>query len=160
MVLLNFLDGPDDPNAVPDDNNKGNDDAEFIQAQKSMNQGDLEKLSRYIDPAFLGATPDKEAKTADQYMLEEELNLVDSEEAMIMEDVDDAPQGPIMLEPREYQHELFCRARDENAIAVLDTGSGKTLIAVMLLRHAVHKEREERLQRRHVSPASIKRRVP
>ncbi|ORY95656.1 dicer-2 protein [Syncephalastrum racemosum] len=152
MVVLNFLDGPDDPNAEPsiNDNKDSNDeDAEFLLAQKSMNQVDEEKLSRYLDPAFLEVVPDNEAKIADQYMQEEELNLLESEEGMLMEDVDEAPQGPIMLEPREYQHELFRRARDENVIAVLDTGSGKTLIAVMLLKHIAYKEREERLQRRH-----------
>lgn len=36
---------------------------------------------------------------------------------------------------REYQQELFERAKEENIIAVLDTGLGKTLIAAMLIRH-------------------------
>jgi endoribonuclease Dicer len=38
---------------------------------------------------------------------------------------------------REYQQELFERAKDENIIAVLDTGMGKTLIAAMLIRHVL-----------------------
>lgn len=38
------------------------------------------------------------------------------------------------MEPREYQVELFEKARKSNTIAVLDTGSGKTLIAIMLIK--------------------------
>ncbi|KAL8861765.1 MAG: hypothetical protein Q9178_001966 [Gyalolechia marmorata] len=47
--------------------------------------------------------------------------------------------------PREYQLELFERAKQQNTIAVLDTGSGKTLIAVLLLRHILDQELEDRL---------------
>lgn len=46
--------------------------------------------------------------------------------------------------PRDYQTELFQRAKDENIIAVLDTGSGKTHIATLLLRHILEKELEDR----------------
>ncbi|CAL8578554.1 Dicer-like protein 1, variant 3 [Xanthoria parietina] len=46
--------------------------------------------------------------------------------------------------PREYQIELFERAKRQNTIAVLDTGSGKTLIAVLLLRHILDQELEDR----------------
>lgn len=38
------------------------------------------------------------------------------------------------LFPRAYQEEIFVEARERNIIAALDTGSGKTLIAVMLIR--------------------------
>ena len=66
----------------------------------------------------------------------------------------------IISDPREYQTELFERAKNENIIAVLDTGmslvatmetvtdlaigSGKTLIAVLLLRHIIDQELERR----------------
>ena len=43
----------------------------------------------------------------------------------------------IIDKAREYQQELFERAKDENVIAVLDTGMGKTLIAAMLIRHTL-----------------------
>ncbi|KAI9713595.1 MAG: Dicer-like protein 1 [Bogoriella megaspora] len=46
--------------------------------------------------------------------------------------------------PREYQLELFERAKQQNTIAVLDTGSGKTLIAVLLLRYTIEQELERR----------------
>ncbi|OLL23041.1 Dicer-like protein 1 [Neolecta irregularis DAH-3] len=44
---------------------------------------------------------------------------------------------PDVLDPRPYQRELFERARLHNTLAVMDTGSGKTLIACMLLKHAL-----------------------
>lgn len=53
---------------------------------------------------------------------------------------------PIITDPREYQIELFERAKAQNTIAVLDTGSGKTLIAVLLLRHIIDQELEDRRQ--------------
>ncbi|CRG84276.1 endoribonuclease Dicer [Talaromyces islandicus] len=43
-------------------------------------------------------------------------------------------------DPREYQIELYEKAKKENTIAVLDTGSGKTLIAVLLLKHIIQNE--------------------
>ena len=38
---------------------------------------------------------------------------------------------------RAYQEEIFDRARRENVIATLDTGTGKTLIAAMLIKWAL-----------------------
>ncbi|KAB8342706.1 hypothetical protein FH972_022306 [Carpinus fangiana] len=46
----------------------------------------------------------------------------------------------IIASPRDYQMELFERAKEQNTIAVLDTGSGKTLIAVLLLQHILDLE--------------------
>ncbi|RMJ25984.1 hypothetical protein PHISP_03162 [Aspergillus sp. HF37] len=52
--------------------------------------------------------------------------------------------GTGTLDPREYQIELFEKAKIQNTIAVLDTGSGKTLIAVLLLKHIIHDELNDR----------------
>lgn len=52
----------------------------------------------------------------------------------------------IITTPREYQLDLFQRATQQNTIAVLDTGSGKTLIAVLLLRHTIEAELQARLE--------------
>ncbi|EXJ84715.1 hypothetical protein A1O3_05385 [Capronia epimyces CBS 606.96] len=59
-------------------------------------------------------------------------------------------QGPdsIIDQAREYQQELFERAKEENTIAVLDTGSGKTLIAALLIRHFLQQELIDRSQGR------------
>lgn len=45
---------------------------------------------------------------------------------------------------RDYQTELFLRASEENIIAVLDTGTGKTHIATLLLRRILDQELEDR----------------
>jgi len=50
----------------------------------------------------------------------------------------------IISDPREYQLELFERAKLGNTLAVLDTGSGKTLIATLLIRHILDQELEDR----------------
>jgi endoribonuclease Dicer len=55
----------------------------------------------------------------------------------------------IISDPREYQMELFEIAKERNTIAVLDTGSGKTLIACLLIRHMVDQELESRMLGRH-----------
>jgi endoribonuclease Dicer len=52
----------------------------------------------------------------------------------------------IITNPREYQLELFLKAKDKNTIAVLNTGSGKTLIAALLLRHIIEEELLDREQ--------------
>lgn len=55
----------------------------------------------------------------------------------------------IISDPREYQMELFEIAKQRNTIAVLDTGSGKTLIACLLIRYMVDQELESRQLGRH-----------
>jgi endoribonuclease Dicer len=52
----------------------------------------------------------------------------------------------VITAPREYQTELFERAKEQNTIVVLDTGCGKTFIAVLLLRHMLEQELENRAQ--------------
>ncbi|KAG6085410.1 hypothetical protein E4U15_001268 [Claviceps sp. LM218 group G6] len=51
---------------------------------------------------------------------------------------------PIINSPRQYQLDLFERAKESNTIVVLDTGSGKTLIAALLLRHILDGELQRR----------------
>ncbi|KAG2217031.1 hypothetical protein INT45_003987 [Circinella minor] len=117
--------------------------------ENTMNSGDQEQLLRYIDPEFLDALPDRGAKNADQVFEQERYNLQDPDTPELLDDFDEQPQETKMLPPRDYQYELFQKAVDENVLAVLDTGSGKTLIAVMLIKHIAAKEREERLKRRN-----------
>ncbi|KAK3943840.1 hypothetical protein QBC46DRAFT_351128 [Diplogelasinospora grovesii] len=60
--------------------------------------------------------------------------------------VRDYENKKIITSPRDYQLELFELAKTQNTIAVLDTGSGKTLIAALLLRWTIQNELEDRAQ--------------
>ncbi|KAI9264913.1 hypothetical protein BDA99DRAFT_536411 [Phascolomyces articulosus] len=131
----------DDDNIIP-----------FIpeEIENTMNDGDQELLARYIDPEFLDALPDKTSKDADQALEQDRYNLEDpAEQPELLDDFNEQPMETQMLAPRDYQYELFQKAVEENVLAVLDTGSGKTLIAVMLIKYMAAKEREERLKRRN-----------
>jgi endoribonuclease Dicer len=44
------------------------------------------------------------------------------------------PESGDVLIPRQYQEEIFQKAQQRNVIAVLDTGSGKTLISALLIK--------------------------
>lgn len=81
----------------------------------------------------------KETKEADESTKEAH------EESLSIRDLLAKQQSSARItNPREYQMELFERAKERNIIAVLDTGSGKTFIATLLLRHIVDKELEDR----------------
>lgn len=41
----------------------------------------------------------------------------------------------MIISPRSYQLELYEHAKDYNSIMVLGTGSGKTFIAILLIKH-------------------------
>lgn len=56
------------------------------------------------------------------------------------------------LEPRDYQIELYERARAENTIAVLGTGTGKTLIACLLIKDILVQEKVRRINGMKVQP--------
>lgn len=59
------------------------------------------------------------------------------------------------LEPRDYQMELYERARRENTVAVLGTGTGKTLIACLLIKDILVQERVNRVAGLKVIPPSL-----
>jgi len=59
------------------------------------------------------------------------------------------------LEPRDYQMELYERARRENTIAVLGTGTGKTLIACLLIKDILVQERLNRVAGKKVQSLSL-----
>ncbi|KAF9112474.1 Dicer-like protein 1 [Mortierella sp. AM989] len=55
------------------------------------------------------------------------------------------------LVPRDYQVEMYEKALQRNIIAVMDTGSGKTLVAVMLINEMIKRERESPRTERRIS---------
>jgi endoribonuclease Dicer len=57
--------------------------------------------------------------------------------------VSDPPSGGALI-PRQYQEEIFLKAQQRNVIAVLDTGSGKTLISVLLIKWIAEQETSQK----------------
>ncbi|KAF9583828.1 Dicer-like protein 1, partial [Lunasporangiospora selenospora] len=55
-------------------------------------------------------------------------------------DIQEEKADPQLI-PRQYQSELFQRAQKGNVIAVMDTGSGKTLVSVLLIKEMLARER-------------------
>ncbi|KAL2023066.1 hypothetical protein VTK56DRAFT_3976 [Thermocarpiscus australiensis] len=70
--------------------------------------------------------------------------LIVDDDKSVQSLVRDFENKRIITSPRDYQLELFERAKTQNTIAVLDTGSGKTLIAALLLRWTIQNELEDR----------------
>ncbi|KAI4243412.1 MAG: hypothetical protein LQ352_007042 [Teloschistes flavicans] len=96
----------------------------------------------------------EDSRAFNKWRLRHATNFVDEEiklraraergDHLTVDDLIRNDQPRIIGDPREYQLELFERAKNQNVIAVLDTGSGKTLIAVLLLRHILDQELEDR----------------
>ena len=53
-------------------------------------------------------------------------------------------ENNITLSPRDYQNEIYKKALEENTIAVLETGAGKTLVSVLLIKHMLSIEQERK----------------
>jgi endoribonuclease Dicer len=80
-----------------------------------------------------------------QKEVDEAASKTPNEEQLSIKDILAKQETTIRItNPRDYQTELFQRAKSENVIAVLDTGSGKTHIATLLLRHVLDEELEDR----------------
>jgi len=54
------------------------------------------------------------------------------------------PEAGDVLIPRQYQEEIFLKAQQKNVIAVLDTGSGKTLISALLIKWIASQGRSQK----------------
>ncbi|KAL2200494.1 hypothetical protein P885DRAFT_27615 [Corynascus similis CBS 632.67] len=79
-----------------------------------------------------------------QHLLGNVENLIVDDDRTIQSLIKGSENKRIITSPRDYQLELFELAKTQNTIAVLDTGSGKTLIAALLLRWTIQNELEDR----------------
>jgi endoribonuclease Dicer len=80
-----------------------------------------------------------------QKEVDEAVSKSANEEQLSIRDILASQDSTVRItNPRDYQTELFLRAKAQNTIAVLDTGTGKTHIATLLLRHVLEEELENR----------------
>lgn len=86
----------------------------------------------------------KQAETVINESVKKVMKIEDEESLSLKTIMARQESTPIIESPRDYQFELFERAKKQNTIAVLDTGSGKTLIAVLLLRYIIDCELTDR----------------
>jgi len=135
------LDGELDEDLMMDD---GDDEDETPLADASNSRAEKRREQKAIFESWL------QTEAAQQPMRRRHKNGTESHEEVVDEHLSinkliaRQESTEIVKNPREYQLELFERAKKENTIAVLDTGSGKTLIAVLLIRWVIDQELESR----------------
>jgi endoribonuclease Dicer len=71
----------------------------------------------------------------------QDFNTFDSS-LLLLEDMEEGATVP-----RSYQMEMFHKAMAGNVIAVLDTGSGKTLISCLIIKHVHNIDFENKASR-------------
>lgn len=60
-----------------------------------------------------------------------------------MEDAAAPPSPAMLLNTRPYQQEMLDMSLRRNVIIALDTGSGKTHIAILRMKHEMERERNK-----------------
>lgn len=121
-------------------NGSDEDDSPILDAPK----GHMEKrrAQKAIFETWLQSDAAKEARKPkarldDRELADEQLSI-----HSLMAKQQDAE--PLIKHARDYQIELFERAKEQNVIACLSTGSGKTLVAALLLKWIIENELEDR----------------
>jgi endoribonuclease Dicer len=117
-------------------------DAAVDSSPVPLSSSEKRRVRKLHFESWLQSTAVKEIRTAAQ----DNNRSNAAEELSIRQLLASQETTQIITTPREYQLELFERATKQNTIAVLDTGSGKTLIAVLLLRHTITEELQARLE--------------
>lgn len=128
-----------------DDSGSGSDsDADIDPSPADLTSAQRRHARKFRFQSWLQNTAVKEIRTTVQDIKRSNAD----EELSISQLLASQETTQIITTPRDYQLDLFQRATQQNTIAVLDTGSGKTLIAVLLLRHTIEAEFQARLKGR------------
>ena len=127
------VEAPDGPDIDSDD--------EYDLPQPATTQGQRKRVQKALFESWLVSAEAQEAlkpKTRSARLTDT------ADEELSIQSLMAKHGTKIVTQPREYQLELFELAKKQNTIAVLDTGSGKTLIAVLLVRWIIDEELERR----------------
>lgn len=131
------------PEGIEHQHSADDSEEEIPQAGAPSNWAEKRRAQKAIFDSWITSSAGQEAmrpKTKDGRNRDE----VDEQQSIHSLLAQQQKGSQIVKNPREYQTELFERAKNENTIAVLDTGSGKTLIAVLLLRWIIDNDLESR----------------
>ncbi|KAI1505214.1 RNase3 domain-containing protein [Biscogniauxia marginata] len=135
--LIELQDPTDGPPSNDDDNPSSDDEL----TNEAPTPQVMAKTRRMLDSAQFEKWKRDKKQQASHSIAE---SAVRDERKSVTRLVREAESEKIIASPREYQIELFERAKQKNTIAVLDTGTGKTLIAALLLRYTIEQELEDR----------------
>ncbi|KAF2754590.1 dicer-like protein 1 [Pseudovirgaria hyperparasitica] len=129
-----------------DSNQGGDSDDDDVVEKHSSNDNETPTISekRRIENAVLKEYAEKLCARKTKTQIKEVLKTEKDESLSIRELLAKQETSKRIETPRDYQNELFEKAKEQNIIAVLDTGSGKTHIATLLLRWILDKELADR----------------
>jgi endoribonuclease Dicer len=132
----------------------GETDGATLDAEQDLNHSDDDQPGGASKPGQSTVRRMVQQNQFDQWLRKTHMRLTDASSESLDDGSDasipssdlvkDPSQKRIISTPREYQVELFERAKEKNLIVVLPTGTGKTLIAALLIRHTVEQELIER----------------
>lgn len=134
-----------DPRGASGDDDEGSDmDADIEESHGPSTSSEKQRFQNEIFRDFAARTTEKSAEKEVKDIEALELENAKDDDLSIRAILAKQENSARITNPRDYQTELFQRAKEENIIAVLDTGSGKTHIATLLLRHILDVELEAR----------------
>lgn len=133
--------------AIPEDEHRSDDSLESDDPSDGFPVSNLNERKRSQKATFekwLRSAAGRQAISSTPKRSDDKDISTQAYEQLSIEELMKKQGDKIIKNPREYQRELYERAKRQNTIAVLDTGSGKTLIAVMLIRWMIDQELERR----------------
>ncbi|KAI5302309.1 cell cycle RNA binding protein whi3, partial [Ascosphaera pollenicola] len=149
-------DGNDDGDVIDDDDDDGNDtdndegeveddpSSENEEGTEPLPESLMQELERRKQNAVIQELAAQRAAAMTEEEMRQTVQSTDDYKLSMAKLLEKHDFATSINDPREYQIELFERAKTDNIIAVLDTGSGKTLIAVLLLKYMISRELESR----------------
>lgn len=123
-----------------EDEDEDEDDSDFERCHAPGTTSEKKRAQDEIFKAFAA----KKIEQATVKELQESIDKEKDDKLSIQAILRKQENSTRITDARDYQTELFQRASEENVIAVLDTGTGKTHIATLLLRHILDQELERR----------------
>lgn len=111
-------------------------DTSDIDALGPMSKSEQRQAQKAIFEKYAASLTSRSTKQEIRQNMDDDAEDTNSVQDILMQQKHSTP----ITDPRDYQIEIFELAKQENIIAVLDTGTGKTHIATLLLRWTLENE--------------------